>query len=578
MIKRMFFLPRPYFLIILCLHFLLWTGCEYTSAPAPLKAVPSLTADHAAIVTAHPLASEVGTEIMRRGGNAIDATIAAQFALAVVCPRAGNIGGGGFMVYRSSGGKAESLDFREKAPAAAQRNMYLDSLGDPIPDKSLFGHLAVGVPGTVAGMEAAHQRYGKFPWDSLLLPAIHLAREGFAITTAEAERLNRYQEDFRRFNADTIPFIKETSWAAGDTLRQPSLAHTLQRIRLLGSEGFYQGETADYLLAEMQRGGGLISAQDLAAYQAIWRKPLTGRYKDYRVISMPPPSSGGVALLQTLEMIEGRLPENADFQSPAHIHLLVEAERRAYADRARHLGDSDFYPVPVDSLLDSLYLQGRMANFVRNQATESESILSREFRVSMESFETTHISTIDAQGNAVSLTTTLNSNYGSKVWVHGAGFFLNNEMDDFSAKPGVPNQFGLIGAEANAIAPGKRMLSSMSPTIIEKKGDLFLVLGTPGGSTIITSVLQVFLNVAEFSMPLDSAIAAGRFHHQWLPDEIMYEKRKFSPEVLDSLKIMGHQLSDRERIALVKAIHVLPDGRLHAVGDPRNPDDAGAGY
>ncbi|MEO0876464.1 MAG: gamma-glutamyltransferase, partial [Bacteroidota bacterium] len=461
--------------------------------------------EEAAVVTGHPLASDVGRDILAKGGNAVDAAVAVQFALAVVYPRAGNIGGGGFMVYRAADGTVSALDYREKAPAKASRDMYLDSLGDPIKGLSTKGHLAAGVPGTVAGMEGAHNQYGDLPWATVLQPAIDLARGGYTISETEANRLNQFQEDFTKYNDESCAFVK-AQWSTGDVLQQLDLAATLERIRDQGSAGFYQGETAQKIVAEMESGDGFITEEDLANYEASWREPVVGTYDNYKLISMPPSSSGGVALLQMLGMVEDYPLGDYEFQSTAATHLMVEAERRAYADRAEYLGDSDFYPVPIDSLIDKAYLQNRMADFSAEQASTSDSLAAGDFTNTKESFETTHTSIVDKDGNAVSITTTLNSNFGCKVVVDGAGFFLNNEMDDFSIKPGTPNQFGLVGAEANAIAPGKRMLSSMTPSIIEKDGELFLVLGAPGGSTIITAVFQVFVNVAEFGMPLDSAV------------------------------------------------------------------------
>lgn len=559
-----------FFIVTLCYH------CR--QAPEPLYHVTqSVVADSAMVVSPHPLSTEVALDILREGGNAVDATIALQFAMAVVYPRAGNIGGGGFMVLRNQDGSLASLDYREKAPALANRDMYLDSLGNPIDGLSTQGHLAAGVPGTVAGMFAAHEKYGRLPMAQLIEPAIQLAREGFRITQEEADRLNRFQEAFRQYNETPNPFLKD-NWREGDLLVQDLLAQTLERIKAQGAAGFYTGRTAELIEAEMESGGGIISQTDLQNYQASWREPLTDAYKEYRIISMPPTSSGGVALLQMLEMLEAYPLSEYGFHSASSVHLITEVERRAYADRAEHMGDMDFYPVPIDSLLSANYLAMRMANFNVDSATTSDHILAGNFSVGLESFETTHTSVVDEEGNAVAVTTTLNSNYGCKVWVDGAGFFLNNEMDDFSVKPGVPNQFGLIGAEANAIAPNKRMLSSMTPTIIEKEGELFMVLGTPGGSTIITSVLQVFLNVAEYGMDLEQAVQAKRFHHQWLPDIIMVEKGGFSSALMDSLQAMGHSFREVDYIAKVKAIQVLEDGTLHGVGDPRNLDDDAKGY
>ena len=534
--------------------------------------------DSAAIVSAHPLASEVGEDILRKGGNAVDAAIAVQFALAVVYPRAGNLGGGGFMMIRTADGESAALDYREKAPAAATADMYLDSLGHVIENISRYGHLSVGVPGTVAGMSAAHERYGStLTFADLVKPAVKLARNGFKITAAEADRLNEYKADFIEYNPDKkLPFVKEEDWKAGDLLQQKDLAVVLERIEKAGRAGFYQGKTAELLLTEMRNGKGLISQRDLDDYAAVWRKPLIGAYKNYRIHSMPPPSSGGVALMQILEATEDFPLSDYGYNSTSAVHLIVEAERRAYADRAVHLGDADFYDVPLDTLLDPAYIRSRMQDFSPLAATPSDSILSGDIHPVPESFETTHTSVIDAAGNAVSVTTTLNLNYGSKIVVAGAGFFLNDEMDDFSAKPGVPNYFGLIGAEANKIEPGKRMLSSMTPTIIEKDGRLFMVLGSPGGSTIITSVFQVFINVAEFNMTLPEAVAAKRFHHQWLPNTVMTEVD--TPLDTLALQKMGHVIDAGKRLGLVKAILVTDAGKLSAVGDPRHADDDVSGW
>lgn len=564
-------------LIIAFALFIFLAGCQ-SAPPAPDYLIQkSVVADNAMVVSPHPLSSQVGVDILQKGGNAIDATVAVHFAMAVVYPRAGNIGGGGFMVIRQQNGEIASLDYREKAPAAAQRDMYLDSLGNIIDGLSTKGHLASGVPGTVDGLIQAHQRYGQLPFAEVIQPAIELARNGFAITQTEADRLNHFQEDFALYNQDDSPFTGKV-WQAGHQLVQPGLAQTLERIRDNGREGFYAGQTADYIVAEMERGQGIITKADLADYQSTWRTPLTGSYKNYRIISMPPSSSGGVALLQLMEMMEPYPLAEYGFHSPAAIHLMAEAERRVYADRAQYLGDMDFHPVPVDSLTDSLYLLSRMADFQPAAASRSDATTAGNFRLLKESFETTHTSIVDAEGNAVSVTTTINSNYGSKVLVHGAGFFLNNEMDDFSSKPGVPNQFGLVGAEANAIQGGKRMLSSMTPTIVEKDGELFMVLGAPGGSTIITAVFQVLMNTIEFGLPLDEAVAASRFHHQWLPDLLTIERDGFDEETRNALQELGHEFREIQRMAVIKAIQRLENGQLHGAGDPRNPDDSALGY
>ena len=529
----------------------------------------------AGVAGPHPLATRVANDVLRRGGNAIDAAVAMQFAMAVVYPRAGNIGGGGFLVYRAADGSTAALDYRETAPAAAGRDMYLDSLGDVRPGLSTRGHLAVGVPGTVAGIAAMHDSLGSLPWAELVQPAIDYAAEGYRLSPSEVERIKRYHADFIEFNADT-PF-SDSSVVAGSLVRQPDLAATLRRIQAQGAAGFYGGRTADLIVQEMERGGGLITREDLSAYTARWKEPISMAYGEYRLISMPPSSSGGIALAQMARMVEPYPLRDYGFHSVRSVQVIAEAMRRAYADRAEYLGDADFYPVPVDSLLNGDYLEGRMADFRWDSAGTSAAIVAGEVRMK-ETFETTHISIIDAEGNAVSITTTLNGNFGSKVMVAGGGFFLNNEMDDFSAKPGVPNMFGLVGKEANAIQPGKRMLSSMTPTIVEKDGELFLVLGAPGGSTIITAVLQTFLNVAEYGMELPEAVAAPRFHHQWLPDEILVERDALQPAVRDSLMALGYRLRDVNSMAVIKALLVRPDGSLQAAADPRNADDDVEGY
>lgn len=553
-------------------------SCKFGKAAPPYEIVQSVVEDSAMVVAEHPLAAMVGEEILLAGGNAVDAAIASQFALAVVYPRAGNIGGGGFMVIRLADGTSDALDYREKAPAAAHRDMYLDGEGNVVESVSKEGHLSVGVPGSVAGMELAFKKYSKLKdWKKLLAPAIRLARDGFAITESEAQRLNEYKEKFQKLNPDARPFVKEGVWKMNDLLRQLDLAHTLEMIAEKGTKGFYEGETAEKIVVEMKRGGGLITLEDLKNYEAKWRKPIIGSYQDYQIITMPPPSSGGIVLMQLLTMLERFPLAEYGFQSSQSVHAIVEAERRAYADRAKYLGDNDFYPVPVDSLLDTDYILGRMLDFDSSKATSSGA-LGPQVKIGVETFETTHTSIIDQEGNAVSVTTTLNLNYGSKVIVQGAGFFLNDEMDDFSAKPGVPNYFGLIGAEANAIQPGKRMLSSMTPTIVEKNGELFMVLGAPGGSTIITAVLQTFLGVTDYGMTLDEAVWAPRFHHQWLPDVITCEHEAIDTLVRKQLWAMGHKLENVDRMALIKAIQVLPDGKLHGVGDNRNPDDHAEGY
>lgn len=530
------------------------------------------------VVTAHPLATQVGLDILRKGGNAADAAIAVQFALAVVYPRAGNLGGGGFMVYRDHQGEVSTLDFREKAPKAAERNMYLDSLGNVIPQLSTTDILAAGIPGTVAGLAETYKRYGSIkPWSRLVEPAIKLAEQGFRITRQEADRLNAFQEIFTKVNSRPLPFLSKTGWNEGDLLVQKELAETLKQIAEEGRDGFYKGPNAKALTTISKERHGLITQEDLDSYEAKWRAPVSLEWRGYRLYSMGPPSSGGVIMGEILGMLEPILVDSLGFNHPANMHAMIEAERRAYADRAEYLGDSDFFPVPMDSLLNENYLLKKFSDFDPQRATASKSIRQEKFRFTRDHFETTHFSIVDAMGNAAAVTTTLNDNYGCKVWVPGGGYFLNNEMDDFSAKPGVPNIFGLIGGDANAIAPGKRMLSSMSPTIIEKNGHLWMVLGSPGGSTIITTVLQVFLNSAIYGMDPLYAIKAPRYHHQWLPEEVLVEKNGFDPGILDSLRAMGHTIQVLDRLGDVEAIWVEPQNVLHGVADFRGGDDTAGG-
>jgi len=528
------------------------------------------------VVSAHPEASKAGLEVLKAGGNAVDAAIAVQFALAVVLPAAGNIGGGGFMVVRENNGAINGLDYRETAPARASRDMYLDAQGNVIPKLSIEGHLAAGVPGTVDGMVKAHQQYGSLPWQQLVQPAVDLAAKGFAITQKEANGLNGNQTLFRKFNAPNNAFIKEAAWQAGDLLVQRELSQTLARIRDQGRAGFYEGETARLIAAEMAQGKGFISTDDLQKYTAKWRPPVTGSYRGYRVISMAPPSSGGVALLQLLQLVEPYPLRQYGWNTTRTIHLLTEAERRVYADRSEYLGDPDFYKVPVAQLTSPQYLAARMQNFNPDKATPSTEIKPGKL-TGKEHEETTHFSVVDKAGNAVAVTTTLNGSYGNFVVVDGAGFLLNNEMDDFSAKPGVPNMFGLVGSAANAIAPKKRMLSSMTPTILEKDGKLFMVVGTPGGSTIITSVFQTILNVLDHGMSMQEAVTAKRVHAQWLPDEIRHETGAISDKTAQELQKKGHRLRASGGIGRVDAILVLPDGKLEGGADPRG-DDTALGY
>lgn len=555
-------------------HIGLYLGTILLGLVACKKAEPTpavgVIADHGMVVSAHPLASEIGVEILRKGGNAIDAAVATHFALAVCYPSAGNIGGGGFAVVRLADGTKYALDFREMAPGAAHRDMYLDSAGTFVRERSWIGHLAAGVPGSVAGAIALHDSLGKLDWAEVVAPAIVLAEEGVPMTEKEASKLQNRLERIQTASTRPTPFDTDTLWEAGDVVSYTQLAQTLTYVRDNKFEGFYAGPVADSIVAEMQRGEGLISHEDLLAYEAKWRQPIEGTYRGYKVIGMHPPSSGGVALVQLLKSIEPYPVGTYDWLGDQHLHLFAEAERRVYADRATYLGDPDFYPVPIAQLTDSAYNGQRMASFDPQQATTSESLGAGKLMA--ESLETTHFSVVDSFGNAVSITTTLNGGYGSCVFVGGAGFLLNNEMDDFSAKPGEPNAFGLIGAEANAIMPKKRMLSSMTPTIVEKDGALYMVVGTPGGSTIITSVFQVLTHVVDFGKPMQAAVNAPRFHHQWKPDAILHEA--FPAATLTSLKQKGHALRDRKSIGRVDAILVMPDGKLEGGADPRGDDTA----
>ena len=562
--------------MVLALAFM---ACQNQAPQDDPNIARGLIASKAMVVSAHPIASNVGKEIMEKGGNAVDAAVAVQFALAVVYPGAGNIGGGGFMVSRMADGTANTLDFREKAPNAGGRDMYLDENGEVISNLSTRGHLAAGVPGSVAGMVEAHKKYGKLDWAELVQPAIDIASKGWVLTAREASGLNGNRKSFMDLNTVMPDFFlaeEGQEWKEGDLVKIPELAKTLERIRDNGRDGFYKGETADLIVAEMKRGNGIISHEDLEQYEAVWRTPIQGTYGEYEFISMPPPSSGGIALAQLFGTMENYKLSKMDFHSTEAVHLIVEAERRAYADRAAHLGDPDFYDVPLKGLQDQNYIKDRMKSFDPNKATPSSEVSAGK-PAPAESMETTHFSIVDPMGNAVSITTTLNGGMGSKVFVGGAGFLLNNEMDDFSVKPGVPNMYGLVGGEANAIAPGKRMLSSMTPTIVSKDGKLFMVVGTPGGSTIITSVFQTIINVTDFGMGMQEAVAAPRFHHQWLPDQVTYERDGLSAEVLQALEAKGHKFRTTGAIGRVDAILVMPNGKLEAGADPRG-DDAASGF
>ena len=524
------------------------------------------------VATANPLATNVGLTILKNGGNAIDAAIAVQFALAVVYPGAGNIGGGGFLMYQSHDGTSAALDFREKAPSNSTENMYLDTEGNAIEHASKFGPLSAGVPGSVDGMTTAFAAYSKLRnWKKLIQPAIDLAEHGFAITENEANMLNHNQIHFKNNNRFVTAF--HGTWKKGDIMVQKELANTLRLIRDQGRDGFYSGKVAYDIVAEMQSHGGIMTHNDLANYRSKWRSPIITDYRGFTVMSMPPPSSGGICLSQLLQMVEPFDIAQMGFQSPQVMHLMVEAERRVYADRAKHLGDSDFYNVPQKSLLRKAYNHARMADFDPHKASLSEGITAGH----AESTETTHVSIVDAEGSAVSMTTTLNGAYGSCTVVKGSGFLLNNEMDDFSVKPGVPNMFGLIGAEANKIEPEKRMLSSMTPTIVSKDGKVHIVVGSPGGSTIITSVFQVIVNILDFKMSVSDAVQSKRFHHQWLPDVILYEEGSMSERTRSALGALGHTLAVRDQIGRVEAILIDGHGMRRGAADQRG-DDCVLGY
>ena len=555
-------------ILILILSFLI-TSCDNSYNPT--------------VVSARKEASDIGVEIMKNGGNAYDAMIAVHLALAVVHPTAGNIGGGGFFVYSDSDGTSGTLDFREMAPGKAYKDMYLDKNGNVIPDMSTLGGAAVGVPGSISAIFEIHSRFGSLPIEELFMPAIRLAKEGFIVTNKQSSSLSGKLDDFILINGDSSLYSKK--YYEGDTIKNVAFAETLSKISKNGPKAFYEGEIAEMIVNEVIESGGIMTIEDLKNYKSIWREPVRFKYKELDIISMSLPSSGGILLGQMLKAIEDYDISSYGHNSLKAIQLMTEVERRAYADRSHFMGDPDFMNLPVYELIDKDYIKERMKNFSWEKATPSSEIKHGNIIIN-ESDETTHYSIIDKHGNAVSVTTTLNNSYGSKVYVEGAGFFLNNEMDDFSSKPGHPNFYGLIGSEANSIQPKKRMLSSMTPTIVLKNNKPSLIVGTPGGSTIITSVFQTILNIYEFDMNVQDAVNAPRFHHQWLPDVIIIEKNN-SDNTIDSLlreknynviplpfeyDISG--MSPRSSIGAVDAIFIDDKGNVSGGADYRGDDFA----
>ena len=523
------------------------------------------------VVSAREEASQIGIDILKKGGNAFDAMVATELALAVSYPSAGNIGGGGFMVYRKFDGSIGSLDYREKAPLKSYNNMYLDDNEEIIDGLSVIGALSVGVPGTIAGIFEVHDKLGSLPIQEIMKPVIELANKGVIVTSKQSEKIKENQKYFGLVNKNPILFDKK--YKTNDTIKHENLANTLSRIMLKGKDEFYKGETAVKLVSFIQKNGGIITLEDLKNYKPIWRDPITFKYDDLNIISMSPPSSGGICINQILKMVEPYDLESYGHNSLNYIKLLVEAARRSFADRSHYLGDPDFIKIPIDNLVSPEYLKQRMKDFSFDKPTYSNELTYGNLSVN-ESEETTHYSIVDQFGNAVAATTTLNGSYGSKLYCEELGFFLNNEMDDFSSKPGFPNMYGLIGGEANKIEPEKRMLSSMTPTIVEKNNKLYMTLGTPGGSTIITSVIQTILNVHEFKMSMHEAVNSARFHHQWMPDSIRIESDRFDNKLKNQLLNDGYKLNDKGLIGRVDGILIKSNKQLEGGADNRGDDIA----
>lgn len=530
------------------------------------------------VVTAEERASKIGRDILQQGGNAVDAAVAVQFALAVTLPRAGNIGGGGFMVLHMANGTNRTLDFREQAPLEASKDMYVRN-GEYQENLSRKGALAVGVPGVVDGMIKAIERYGRLPLETVMMPAIELAREGYRLSWTQAQELNQHADSFSDYKGSAAYFLPDDAkkWEEGDLFKQEDLAATLQRIARFGRDGFYSGKTADMIVEEMRRQEGLISYEDLDEYESVWREPVEASFRGFNLQIMPPPSSGSIAIHQILDMLKPYDLKSRGLNSAKYVHLVSAAMRRAFADRAHFLGDPDYVDIPTDKLLSDNYNQNRMSSFNWEDITPSDEISHGDIPSFSESSQTTHFSIVDEDGNAVAVTTTLNGSFGSKVAVSGAGFMLNNEMDDFTAKPGEPNMFGLIQGKANAIEPGKRMLSSMTPTIVTKDGKVRMVLGAAGGPRIITATLQTFLNLAVFEMEPQKAVSASRFHHQWMPDRLYIEPMGLSPDTRELLKQKGHQIRPRATVGRTHLIYVNEEGLRFGAPDPRG-DGSAEGY